>query len=145
MRLHPESAVPPQFVRAQAEGGKHTPFISGTFNIVYPRHLRSLRIAANPAAETARMNDAHYHLLRLLDSSPQLTQCELAREMGVSLRDTIHVVDLAQGHLAALRYLDAQEGVLTVNLDRSEWAAGTACWRWCARSSAPRAVRCRCT
>ena len=64
---------------------------------------------------------------------------------GTGVRDTIHVVDLAQGHLAALRYLDAYEGVLTVNLDRSEWAAATACWRWCARSSAPRAVRCRCT
>ena len=31
------------------------------------------------------MDDAHYHLLRLLDSRPQLTQRELAREMGVSL------------------------------------------------------------
>ena len=31
------------------------------------------------------MDDAHYHLLRLLDSSPKLTQRELAREMGVSL------------------------------------------------------------
>ena len=31
------------------------------------------------------MNDAHYRLLRLLESSPELTQRELAREMGVSL------------------------------------------------------------
>jgi len=31
------------------------------------------------------MEEAHYRLLRLLDSSPQLTQRELAREMGVSL------------------------------------------------------------
>ena len=31
------------------------------------------------------MDDAHYHLLRLLDASPRLTQRELAREMGVSL------------------------------------------------------------
>ena len=31
------------------------------------------------------MDEAHYRLLRLLDSSPQLTQRELAREMGVSL------------------------------------------------------------
>ena len=32
-----------------------------------------------------RMEESHYRLLRLLDSSPQLTQRELAREMGVSL------------------------------------------------------------
>ena len=31
------------------------------------------------------MTDAHYRLLRLLESSPQLSQRELAREMGVSL------------------------------------------------------------
>lgn len=31
------------------------------------------------------MDDAHYRLLRLIDSSPRLTQRELAREMGVSL------------------------------------------------------------
>lgn len=35
---------------------------------------------------------------------------------GTGVRDYIHVVDLAQGHLAALRYLDAHEGVLTANL-----------------------------
>ena len=32
------------------------------------------------------------------------------------MRDYVHVTDLAQGHLAALRYLDAHEGVLTVHL-----------------------------
>ena len=31
------------------------------------------------------MDDAHFHLLRLIDSSPRLTQRELARELGVSL------------------------------------------------------------
>ena len=31
------------------------------------------------------MDEAHYRLLRLLASSPQLTQRELARQMGVSL------------------------------------------------------------
>ena len=31
------------------------------------------------------MEEAHYRLLRLLDASPNLTQRELAREMGVSL------------------------------------------------------------
>src|SRR3990172_1115090 len=31
------------------------------------------------------MDEAHYRLLRLLDSSPNLSQRELARELGVSL------------------------------------------------------------
>lgn len=35
---------------------------------------------------------------------------------GTGVRDYIHVVDLALGHLAALNYLDRQVGVLTVNL-----------------------------
>ncbi|MGQ9686851.1 MAG: UDP-glucose 4-epimerase GalE [Thiobacillaceae bacterium] len=35
---------------------------------------------------------------------------------GTGVRDYIHVVDLAEGHVAALRYLDAHEGVVTVNL-----------------------------
>lgn len=35
---------------------------------------------------------------------------------GTGVRDYIHVVDLAQGHVAALRYLESRPGVLTVNL-----------------------------
>ena len=35
---------------------------------------------------------------------------------GTGVRDYIHVVDLAQGHVAALRYLAEHEGVTTVNL-----------------------------
>jgi UDP-glucose 4-epimerase len=35
---------------------------------------------------------------------------------GTGVRDYIHVVDLAMGHVAALRYLERDEGVLTVNL-----------------------------
>jgi UDP-glucose 4-epimerase len=35
---------------------------------------------------------------------------------GTGVRDYIHVVDLARGHLAALKALDGQPGVLTVNL-----------------------------
>jgi UDP-glucose 4-epimerase len=35
---------------------------------------------------------------------------------GTGVRDYIHVVDLADGHLAALKYLVKQEGLLTVNL-----------------------------
>ena len=35
---------------------------------------------------------------------------------GTGVRDYIHVVDLALGHVAALRYLRAHAGVLTVNL-----------------------------
>ncbi len=35
---------------------------------------------------------------------------------GTGVRDYIHVVDLAQGHLAALNYLQAQQTSITVNL-----------------------------
>jgi UDP-glucose 4-epimerase len=35
---------------------------------------------------------------------------------GTGLRDYIHVIDLAAGHLAALRYLTVSDGVMTVNL-----------------------------
>ncbi|HEX4329634.1 MAG TPA: UDP-glucose 4-epimerase GalE [Burkholderiales bacterium] len=35
---------------------------------------------------------------------------------GTGVRDYVHVVDLALGHVAALRTLEAQAGVLTVNL-----------------------------
>ncbi len=35
---------------------------------------------------------------------------------GTGVRDYIHVVDLAQGHIAALDYLDRKGGLLTVNL-----------------------------
>lgn len=35
---------------------------------------------------------------------------------GTGVRDYIHVVDLAKGHLCALRYLEKEKGVLTVNL-----------------------------
>jgi UDP-glucose 4-epimerase len=35
---------------------------------------------------------------------------------GTGVRDYIHVVDLAQGHVAALRYLAEHDGVATVNL-----------------------------
>lgn len=35
---------------------------------------------------------------------------------GTGVRDYIHVVDLAKGHLCALRYLEDNKGVLTVNL-----------------------------
>ncbi len=35
---------------------------------------------------------------------------------GTGVRDYIHVVDLARGHLAALDYLDRNSGLITVNL-----------------------------
>ncbi len=35
---------------------------------------------------------------------------------GTGVRDYIHVLDLAEGHVAALRHLQAHEGMLTVNL-----------------------------
>ena len=46
MRLHPESVAALQIARARAESGKRTVFVSGTFNIVHPGHLRLLRFAA---------------------------------------------------------------------------------------------------
>ena len=52
------------------------------------------------------MNDAHYHLLHLLDSSPQLTQRELAREMGVSLGKVNYCVNalIEQGWIKARNF-----------------------------------------
>jgi UDP-glucose 4-epimerase len=35
---------------------------------------------------------------------------------GTGVRDYIHVMDLAEGHIAALNYLVSQGGLLTVNL-----------------------------
>ena len=35
---------------------------------------------------------------------------------GTGVRDFIHVMDLARGHLAALQYLNSKEASLTVNL-----------------------------
>ena len=35
---------------------------------------------------------------------------------GTGVRDYIHVMDLAEGHLAALRYCQGNKGLLTVNL-----------------------------
>jgi len=35
---------------------------------------------------------------------------------GTGVRDYIHVVDLALGHVAALRYLESHDGLVTVNL-----------------------------
>ena len=35
---------------------------------------------------------------------------------GTGVRDYIHVMDLAEGHVAALRYLQTHPGLLTVNL-----------------------------
>ncbi len=35
---------------------------------------------------------------------------------GTCIRDYIHVVDLAKGHLAALKYIEAHKGIETVNL-----------------------------
>ena len=35
---------------------------------------------------------------------------------GTGIRDYLHVMDLAEGHLAALNYLNEKGGLLTVNL-----------------------------
>jgi UDP-glucose 4-epimerase len=49
---------------------------------------------------------------------------------GTGVRDYIHVVDLARGHVAALRWSEANRGVGVFN---SEPASGTACSIWSAR------------
>ncbi len=42
---------------------------------------------------------------------------------GTGVRDYIHVMDLAEGHLAALRYLQHTPGLLTVNLGTGQGAS----------------------
>ena len=39
---------------------------------------------------------------------------------GTGVRDYVHVMDVAEGHLAALRYLHTNGGAITVNLGRGE-------------------------
>ena len=39
---------------------------------------------------------------------------------GTGVRDYIHVSDLAEGHVAALRYLEKNAGLITVNLGMGE-------------------------
>ena len=43
---------------------------------------------------------------------------------GTGVRDYIHVCDLAEGHVAALRYLNKHPGLLTVNLGTGRPASG---------------------
>ena len=52
------------------------------------------------------MEEAHYRLLRVLESSPQLTQRELAREMGVSLGKVNYCVKalIEQGWIKARNF-----------------------------------------
>ncbi len=45
-----------------------------------------------------------------------LPYCAYPTPDGTGVRDYIHVVDLAAGHVAALNYLERQGGLLTVNL-----------------------------
>lgn len=39
---------------------------------------------------------------------------------GTGIRDYIHVMDLAKGHVAAMRYIEEHDDLLTVNLGRGE-------------------------
>ena len=50
---------------------------------------------------------------------------------GTGVRDYIHVVDLARGHLKALERLAAGPGVVTYNLGTGR---AIVCWRWCGPS-----------
>ena len=58
---------------------------------------------------------------------------------GTGVRDYIHVVDLALGHLKALDALKGREGVRRLEFGRS--AAVTAFWRWFGPLKRPAAVR----
>ncbi len=42
---------------------------------------------------------------------------------GTGVRDYIHVMDLAEGHVAALRYLERERGLLNVNLGTGQGAS----------------------
>src|SRR5437870_12241547 len=46
MKLHPDSLTAIQTIRADARSAQRIVFVSGTFNIVHPGHLRLLRFAA---------------------------------------------------------------------------------------------------
>src|SRR5712691_2487327 len=46
MKLHPDSLSAIQTIRADARSAQRIVFVSGTFNIVHPGHLRLLRFAA---------------------------------------------------------------------------------------------------
>jgi len=59
---------------------------------------------------------------------------------GTGVRDYIHVVDLAQGHVAALEYLQAHIGVYTWNLVR---AMVIPSWIWSRLLRLPAEYRCR--
>ena len=61
------------------------------------------------------------------------------RPTAPAWRDYIHVVDLAEGHVAALRRLFDAPGSFTVN--RAP-AAATACSTWCGPTSRPAAGPC---
>ena len=49
---------------------------------------------------------------------------------GTGVRDYLHVMDLAEGHVAAVRYLLGQQ---KIGASLSTWAPAwaTACWTWC--------------
>ena len=55
---------------------------------------------------------------------------------GTGVRDYIHVVDLARGHVKAVQKLAAREGVSIYNL-----GTGTACWMWFMPLKRPAAMR----
>ena len=58
---------------------------------------------------------------------------------GSGVRDYIHVVDLALGHLRGLEKLDAQPGIVTVNLGTGQ---GYSVWKWSRRLKMPAARGC---
>lgn len=59
-------------------------------------------------------------------------------EDGTGVRDYIHVMDLADGHVAAMQQLADKPGVHIYNLGA---ASAAACWTWSMPSAKPAASR----
>ena len=97
------------------------------YSAAYGLHYVALRYfnasGADPERELGEWHDPETHLIprALLAASGSIDVLEVYGDDyntpdGTCIRDYIHVVDLAKGHVAALDYLAANEGLLTVNL-----------------------------
>jgi EPS-associated MarR family transcriptional regulator len=64
------------------------------------------------------MNEAHFKLLRLIESRPNLTQRELARELGVSLGKVNYCVNalIEHGWIKALNFCNSRNKLAYVYL-----------------------------
>ena len=94
-----------------------------------PDRRRPIGHSQQPDAFVARVASGRLPLLRVFGH-------DWPTPDGTGVRDYVHVVDLARGHIVALAELKRKQGSFTVNLGTD---AGTACWRSSPRSSAPAA------